>query len=371
MASDATLANDNETGLAVDVHRQIGTFQLSVSVRLPSRGVSALFGPSGSGKTSLLRLIAGLDIPDDGHIQLADQVLTDTRRRIRRPPHRRGMGVVFQESRLFPHYSVRGNLRYGLRGDDSEVERIAEQLRLQNLLHRYPTTLSGGEARRVAIGRALLRRPAVLLLDEPLTGLDPANRRELLQHIRELVAALAIPVIYISHDAREIASVAEHIAILDRGTLVAAGALTDVLARVELTPHLGGFEAVSLLTGTIADHDPCYGLTELALPDGQRLTVPAIDQPPGTSVRVRIPIRDIAIAISEPAGTSYRNRLRATITEASSGPDDPSVIELRLSLGEQALRARLTWRSYDELGLRVGDDVVALIRTVAFDSEQP
>jgi molybdate transport system ATP-binding protein len=361
------MADTMASGLCIDVRHLIGDFELAASMTLPADGVTGLFGPSGSGKTRLLRIIAGLDRPQHGHVALGERTLADTMRGTHVPPHRRRLGVVFQENRLFPHYSVRGNLRYGLRADTSYYERIINQLALGPLLERYPATLSGGESRRVALGRALLTRPSMLLLDEPLTGLDAAHRRTLLGIIRDLPQSLRVPIIHISHDASELADVADHLALLHRGRLMAAGPLADLLARVELTPYLGGFHAVSVLTGTIAGHDLEYGLSDIQLRDGQLVTVPRVDGPVGAIHRVSVPIRDVALAITDPPGTSYRNRLEATINDAQPSPDNPAIMELQLGLAGQILRTRLTRRSYSELNLAVGSRVVALVRSVAFD----
>jgi molybdate transport system ATP-binding protein len=257
-----------------------------------------------------------------------------------------------------------------MRGDEAAFERIVQQLAIGHLLARYPATLSGGEARRVAIGRALLTRPSLLLLDEPLTGLDTMHKRELLQHIRDVVATLAIPVVYISHDAREIAAVADHIALLDQGRLVADGALPEVLSRFDLTPHLGGFDAIAVLAGTVRRHDPDYHLTHLALPDGQELVIPQADASVGSLRRVHVPIRDVALALNEPSATSYRNRLRVTLADARTSNEAPGIVEVRLAIAGQTLRARLTRRSYDELDLAIGMELIALVRSVAFDPAQ-
>ena len=357
----------DRTGDKLDVSKRLGDFRLAMSLTIPAHGVTALFGASGSGKTSLLRLIAGLDQPDTGTVRIGGDTLVDTARGRFVPPHRRGLGVVFQEARLFPHYRVRGNLTYGMRGTGRRrFDDIVALLGLEDLLARFPATLSGGEARRVAIGRALLSEPRLLLLDEPLTGLDEARKREMLRYIGRLVREVDVPVAYVSHEPGEIAAVADRLVLIENGGVLAQGPLDELLARFDLTPHLGGFDAVSVLDATIERHEPDYALTHLVLADGQRLTVPAVDEPVGATLRLRVPVRDVALALSDPAGTSYRNRLSATIErigEAGAG----SAVELRLRVGGQALRARLTRKSLAEMALHEGMPVTALIRTVAFD----
>lgn len=362
-ATSAEPSND----LRLDVKKRQGDFRLAASLTVPARGVTALFGVSGSGKTSLLRLIAGLDVPDTGTILLGDETLTDAARRVAVPPHRRRLGVVFQEARLFPHYRVRGNLTYGMRPSArGRFDAIVEMLGIGHLLERFPATLSGGEARRVAIGRALLSEPRVLLMDEPLTGLDGARKQELLSYIARLAHDIDIPIVYVSHDPDELTAIADHMVLLDAGRVIAHGALDAMLARFELTEHLGGFDAVSLLSATLERHEPEYALSHLRLDDGQRLTVPAIDATPGERRRLRVPVRDVALALAPPAGTSYRNHLTATVERVAHPGRGEAIVELRLRIGDQFLRARLTRKSFDELGLREGMTVVALIRSVAF-----
>ncbi|MBB3139550.1 molybdenum ABC transporter ATP-binding protein [Halomonas organivorans] len=357
--------------LQLTVDKRQGGFRLEASLTLPASGVTALFGPSGSGKTSLLRLIAGLDRPDSGSIRLGHETLTDTRRRRFVPPHRRRLGVVFQEARLFPHYRVRGNLAYGMRGTArARLDDIVELLGIGHLLERFPATLSGGEARRVAIGRALLSEPRLLLMDEPLTGLDGARKQELLDYIARLARDIDIPIVYVSHETDELIAIADHLVLLEQGRVLAHGPLDDLLTRFELTDQLGGFDAASLITATVDGHEPHYALTRLRLPDGQPLTIPIVDAAPGSRLRVRIPVREVALALDEPGATSYRNRLHATVEEI--GPPQPgrAAVELRLRLGEQVLRARLTRKSLDEMGLTTGTSVVALVRSVSFDTRR-
>ncbi|WP_239495221.1 molybdenum ABC transporter ATP-binding protein [Salinicola halophilus] len=361
---DAAIPN----ALSCDVRKRQGDFSLDVSLDVPASGVTALFGPSGSGKTTLLRLIAGLDRPDSGRVTLGDRVLADTRSGTHRPVHRRGLGVVFQEARLFPHYRVRGNLTYGMpRQSDSRFDDLVALLGIEPLLERMPGMLSGGEARRVAIGRALLTRPRLLLMDEPLTGLDGERKRELLRYLVRLTREIDIPVVYVSHDPAEITAIADHLAVMERGRLAAYGELDTLMLQLDLTRRLGGFEAATRLAVTVLSHDPHYALTDVGLDDGQRLRVPLLDLPPSHRTWLRIGVRDVALATRMPRDTSYRNGLIAQIEAMAASNHEPSAMELRLRVGDQRLRARLTRQACDEMQLEVGQTVLALIRSVSFD----
>lgn len=367
MANVTTTPQASDPRLKLQVEQQLGAFHLSTALNLPATGVSGFFGPSGSGKTSLLRLIAGLERPKQGAITLGEQTLLDTRQGIFVPPHRRRIGVVFQEARLFPHYRVRGNLTYGMRKPAAQrFAEIVELLGIEALLERMPGTLSGGEARRVAIGRALLSEPQLLLMDEPLTGLDGARKEELLRYITRLTQQVDIPVIYVSHDAEEITAIADHLVVMKAGQVRASDKLGALLQRFDLTHELGGFDAASLLQGEVVAHETAYGLTHLALDDNYQLVLPGASAPIGSHLRVRILARDIALALTPPANTSYRNQLSATITDFITLPEAPYTVELRLSIGRFFLRARLTRKSWDEMGLAKGMQVTALIRSVSF-----
>lgn len=357
------------SALTLDVMKRLGDFRLEARLTMPSRGITALFGVSGSGKTSLLRLIAGLDRPDHGIIQVGEELLTDTRRGLAVPPHRRRLGVVFQEARLFPHYRVRGNLTYGMRPSARHrFEDIVSLLGLESLLDRFPATLSGGEARRVAIGRALLTEPRMLLMDEPLTGLDGARKQELLRYIARLAKDIDIPIVYVSHDPAELTAIANHLVLLDHGHVIAHGDLDALLMRFDLTGYLGDFDAVSVITATVTEHDPDYALSHLCLSDGQLLTVPGIDAPLGETLRLRVPVRDVALALSAPEHISYRNQLNAVIERIDKPDRTRATVELQLRLSGQLVRARLTRKSFDEMGLQEGMTVIALIRSVAFET---
>lgn len=355
--------------LDLQVRKRLGDFDLDISLAVPASGVTALFGQSGSGKTSLLRLIAGLDRPDAGHVRLGERRLTDVAAETYVPIHKRQLGVVFQEARLFPHYRVRGNLTYGMPATaKGRFDDLVALLGIEALLDRLPGTLSGGEARRVAIGRALLTQPRLLLMDEPLTGLDGERKQELLRYLIRLTREIDIPVVYVSHDTDEIAAVADHLALVEHGKLTAHGPLDELMMRLDLTDRLGGFDAATRLEARVVDHDNRYALTRVALADDQTLRIPRIDQPPGSPLRLRIGVRDVALAHAMPEGTSYRNGLNATIEAIEPSPQTPSANEVRLRFGTQKLRARLTRQACDEMQLMEGKSVVALIRSVAFDS---
>lgn len=365
-AASAPPASGN--ALDLRVRKRLGDFDLDMALDVPPSGVTALFGQSGSGKTSLLRLIAGLDRPDAGHVRLGERTLTDVAQRTHVPIHKRQLGVVFQEARLFPHYRVRGNLTYGMpAAARSRFDDLVALLGIDHLLDRLPGTLSGGEARRVAIGRALLTQPRLLLMDEPLTGLDGERKQELLRYLIRLTREIDIPVVYVSHDTDEIAAVADHLALVEHGKLTAHGPLDELMMRLDLTDRLGGFDAATRLAAQVVDHDFDYALTRVALADGQTLRIPHVDQPPGSALRLRVGVRDVALAHVMPEGTSYRNGLRATIEAIEPSTQTPSANEVRLSFGTQRLRARLTRQACDEMQLVEGKTVVALIRSVAFD----
>lgn len=355
-------------GLRLAVRKRLGNFTLDASLALPGHGVSALFGVSGSGKTSLLRLIAGLDRPDEGVIQIGSRCLVDTSRGHFLPPQHRRIGVVFQEARLFPHYRVLGNLTYGMPPSaQSRFEPIVELLGIRALLERMPGTLSGGEARRVSIGRALLTDPELLLMDEPLTGLDATRKQELLHYILSLTRDLEIPIVYISHDAEEISTIANHMVLIDGGSIRASDRLDKVLNRLDLTTQLGGFDAASVLEARIASHDHDYALTCLDLGRGQSLAIPRVDIPLGARCKVWVPVRDVGLSLMPPTGTSYSNQLDAVIERIGNIQQDATTVELLLRVGHQPLRARLSRRSCDELHLAENTQVKALIHCNAFD----
>ena len=355
------------------LHRQQGAFTLDATLKVPARGVTALFGRSGSGKTTILRLIAGLERPDHGHLRLDGECLTGGENDIFVPAHRRRLGVVFQEPRLFPHYSVRGNLRYGMpraltpaqrQQNQSRLHEMVTLLGIEDLLSRMPGQLSGGEARRVAIGRALLSRPRMLLLDEPLTGLDGARKQELLHYIARLAREIEIPILFVSHDTRELFAVADRLALVDNGRITASGEIGDMLSRLDLAPQTGRFEAGSLLTAEVLSHDDDWQLTRLGLGAGLSLKLARLAMPVGRRVRLRLRARDISIALETPTHTSLRNALPAVIHEIESERGHASA-ELVLGIAGQRVRARVDRLVCQELGLKVGLGVKALISSVA------
>ncbi|WP_106477653.1 molybdenum ABC transporter ATP-binding protein [Phytohalomonas tamaricis] len=350
--------------LELNVTKQLGDFTLDANLKAPAQGVTALFGQSGSGKTSLLRMLAGLDRPEHGLICIDDTVFVDTERRLFIPPHKRRLGVVFQEALLFPHYSVRGNLEYGMAvGAKAEFDMLVELLGIEHLLGRMPGVLSGGEARRVAIGRALLTKPRMLLMDEPLTGLDGARKQELLSYIMRLTHEVDIPVLFVSHDTQEVMAIADRLALVEKGRVVASGELGAMLTQSELSAQLGGFAATSLLKARWTAHDDMTGLSWFELDDGQRLALSRVECVADDILHIQVNVHDVALALSRPTGTSFINMLDAEIEALTEGQQGG--VELTLRLGDQCLRAQVTPYVADALGLREGLPVIALIRSAS------
>ena len=353
----------------------MGDFELSAEFQAES-GVTALFGRSGAGKSTLVAMIAGLVRPDKGRIRLGRRTLFDSDKGINVPTPHRSVAVVFQEPRLFPHLSVRRNLTYGRwagrRPGRQEMEAVVTLLGLDQLLDRSPDGLSGGEAQRVSVGRALLADPDILLMDEPLSQLDGARRAEILPWLDRLAHEAGVPILYVSHALDEVARLADFLVVLSNGQVVASGAVDDVMRRIDLGPATGRHEAGSLLYGVIESHDPPYRLSRIAIA-GSHIDVPAIDGAVGDPVRLRIRARDVALSLAPVNGLSIRNSLAARIDEIveESGP----FAEILLSLGadeggEPFLRARLTRKSVNQLGLQVGGRVHALIKAVAVERQK-
>ena len=350
------------------VEKTLGTFTLAADFASSGR-LTALFGRSGSGKTTLVNLIAGLARPDRGRIAVDDAVLFDSGRGIDIPPHRRRVGYVFQEGRLFPHMTVRGNLLYGRSRAPAtdrwgSVDAVVDLLGIGDLLQRRPATLSGGEKQRVAIGRALLAAPRLLLMDEPLASLDAPRKADILPYIERLRDEMNLPVIYVSHSLDEVARLADSVVVLAGGKVAASGPVESIFARLDLESVLDRDNAGAIIHGRVIAHDPAAGITRLAHPAGE-LFHPLMIEPVGTTVALRVRARDVALAVGEPGRLSIRNRLRAVVAEIAEGP--PPAVDVRLDAGGEALLARITRDAAAALDLKVGLSVTALIKSVAFE----
>ena len=354
--------------LAVDIRKCLGDFLLDAKFEAEG-GLIALFGRSGSGKTSVVNAIAGLIRPDRARMEIAGTVLVDTERGIYVPPHRRRVGYVFQEGRLFPHLTVRQNLLYGRwfagackPGD--ELDRVVDLLGIGHLVDRRPGRLSGGEKQRVAIGRALLANPRLLLMDEPLASLDEDRKGEILPYIERLRDRSKVPIVYVSHSVAEVARLATTIVLLADGKVAAIGPTSEIMQRLDLFPLTGRAEAGAVIEATVERHDDSFGMTVLSSRAGrwmlQRLEVPA-----GARVRLRVRARDVMLAKSAPADLSALNVLPGLV--AAVGPHDGPVVEIRVDCSGEALIARLTRYSVERLGLAVGTPVFALVKSVALD----
>jgi molybdate transport system ATP-binding protein len=354
--------------LEMEATCRLGDFTLDVAFAAPTHGIVALFGKSGSGKTSLVNLLAGLARPSRGRIVVNGAVLFDSKAGIDLPPERRRLGYVFQEGRLFPHLNVRRNLLYGQRRTPAaerhvDFERLVGLLGIDKLLDRRPVDLSGGEKQRVAIGRALLTSPRLLLMDEPLASLDAARKEEILPYIEQLRDELRLPIVYVSHDSGELLRLADTVVLMSDGRAAAVGPLEEIMGRLDLRPLTGRHEAGAVVRARIDRHDEGSRLTMLSFPGGT-LHVAQLDLPPGTEVRVRLRARDVALALSRPTDISILNVFAGVITEvgAGSGPH----VDLKLDAGVP-LWARVTLRSVRDLDLKVGRQVYALVKAVAID----
>ena len=355
--------------LVVEARHRLGDFSLDAAFTAEG-GVTALFGRSGSGKTSLVRIIAGLTRPSEGRIQLDGDVLVDTASGKFVPPHRRRFGYVFQEARLFPHLTVRRNLNYGRWFSPKEAraenpDRIVDLLGIGDLLDRQPANLSGGEKQRVAIGRALLASPRLLLMDEPLAALDEERKAEILPYLERLRDEVGIPIVYVSHSVAEVARIADRVVLMANGRIEAIGPASDILGGPRLASAADRREAGSVLSGHVEARDAANGLATIRLAGGATILVPGATVAPGEIVRLRIPARDVMIATVRPEGLSALNILEGVVEAIE--PDGEGMASLRIACGGDRVRARITALSVERLGLVTGLAVHAVIKTVALE----
>lgn len=356
--------------LSFSAEKRFGDFRFAAEFNTPASGLLALFGRSGAGKTTLINILAGLARPDTGKIILDEQTLFNSTDGTDLPPERRRIGYVFQEGRLFPHMDVRWNLLYGHRRAPSgdrpvALEEIVKLLGISHLLDRRPAGLSGGEKQRVAIGRALLASPRLLLLDEPLAALDGERKAEILPYIERLRDELSLPIVYVSHDPGEILRLADHVLLLEQGRIAASGPVTEIFGRPDLQRLVGGAEAGAVLTARLESHDDAFGLSYLRFAGG-RLAVSRLQADPGSEMRLRIRARDVSLALARPVGLSIQNIIAARVTaiRSTEGTD----VDVELDAGA-ALWARVTARAVHDLSLTVGLPVFALIKAVSIDRQ--
>lgn len=341
---------------------RFGQFTLDAGLDIPAAGVTGLFGPSGCGKSTLLRCIAGLLRLPDGYLRVGAEIWQEGRSFM--PPYRRPVAVVFQDARLFPHLSVHKNLRFGLRraGPPRIAEdEVIEFLNLLPLLSRMPAVLSGGERQRVAIGRALLAQPRLLLLDEPFAALDRASAHKILPRLREMSSRFSVPMLHVSHDIAELERIADHLLLMRDGRIAAAGPLPAMLTDFSL-PFAAQPEAATVLDLTITDFDEAYLLTSCQ-GAGIAFTVPGRLGPAGAGVRLRIRASDVGIVKERPPASSVLNTLEARILAAAAG--EGANMSIMLAVGETRLLSSITRKSWDVLRLSPGDMVHVQIKAMA------
>lgn len=357
------------TGIQIRYQQQLGTQFFDIDLKLPAKGISAIFGRSGAGKTSLINVIAGLKTPSSGVIDINGRHLFDSQAGIDVPVHKRNVGYVFQDARLFPHFKVKGNLLYGAaKLDQAYFQRIIELLALEPLLHRYPHQLSGGEKQRVAIGRALLSKPDILLMDEPLASLDLPRKREVLPFLEQLAHSVEVPIIYVSHSLNEVLRLAQNLVVIDNGKVAACGTLEDVWASNEMKPWQSFSERSSLFEAHVVKHNHEYALSQVQLAPEVNLWVQKIEGEPGSSVRLQVRANDVSLVLDLPSRTSIRNVLKGVISniEMHSHGEDKKSVSVTIQLAEGCLLvATITGWACDDLGLKVGMDVFTQIKGVS------
>jgi molybdate transport system ATP-binding protein len=357
--------------LSVRIQHDFGGFKLAARFAVDRPGITALFGPSGSGKTSIINAVAGLLRPRKGHIVIGGETVLDTQTGLFVPPRLRRIGYVFQDARLFPHMSVETNLRFGMRRaavppDESEFVRVAAMLGLQALLTRRPRNLSGGEKSRVALGRALLSAPRLLLLDEPLAALDAARKAEIFPYLEKLRDEARLPILYVSHSLDEVSRLADNVIAIRAGAVVAQGSVFDMLADLEQSAATGAPSFGAVIDTRVAEHRTQDGLSVLAF-DGGQIVVPLLPRAIGQRLRVRIRAEDVMLALEEPRTISANNVLLTSVTAVQETGANQA--DIQLICGKARFVARITRASAARLDLKPGTPVFAITKSVIVDPQ--
>ena len=358
--------------MTLDIHigHRFPGFALDIAFTVQETGVTALFGPSGAGKTSCINAIAGLFRPDRGRIAIGGETLLDTERGLDLSVRARRIGYVFQEPRLFPHMSVAANLDFGARRSPAplppaERQHVIDMLGIGHLAGRRPRTLSGGERQRVSLGRALLANPRILLLDEPMAGLDASRKAEIMPWLERLRDEARIPVLLVSHSIEEVTQLADNVVFLEGGKVLATGPAEEVLSRSDLSPRGAFLEAGAVITGQVLSQDDGHRMTEIGF-DGGRIWVPRLAAEPGQRVRLRVRASDVMLALEEPRAVSANNVVAATVQTIRETEDSP-YLDVDLACGSARLISRITRMSRDRLGLKTGMKIFAVIKSVSVE----
>ena len=348
--------------LHIDVKKQLGTLPLEAHLDIPSQGVTALFGLSGSGKSSLINLVSGLINPDEGVIALNDRELFNSVENVCVPINQRNIGYVFQDARLFPHYTVNGNLRYGMKNTSKdEFNYIVELLGIGHLLKRYPITLSGGEKQRVAIGRALLTDPEILLMDEPLSALDLPRKRELMNYLERLSKEINIPILYVTHSLDELLRLAEQVVLLTNGKVEAYDVLESIWESPLFLPWKQENEQSAVLSLPVFMHNPSYKMTALSIGD-QNIWINQVEAQINEKVRICIHSSDVSISLNKVEQSSIRNTLYGRIVKIL---ELENRVDLKLDIGGKHLWASISKWSFHDLALQLGQLVYAQIKAIS------
>ena len=348
--------------LHIDVKKQLGTLPLEAHLEIPSQGVTALFGLSGSGKSSLINLVSGLINPDEGVIWLNDRELFNSAENVCVPINQRNIGYVFQDARLFPHYTVNGNLRYGMKNTSKdEFNYIVELLGIGHLLKRYPITLSGGEKQRVAIGRALLTDPEILLMDEPLSALDLPRKRELMNYLERLSKEINIPILYVTHSLDELLRLAERVVLLTNGKVEAYDVLESIWESPLFLPWKQENEQSAVLSLPVFMHNPSYKMTALSIGD-QNIWINQVEAQINEKVRICIHSSDVSISLNKVEQSSIRNILYGRVIKIL---ELENRVDLKLDIGGKHLWASISKWSFHDLALQLGQLVYAQIKAIS------
>lgn len=355
--------------LSVSIQHKLNDFSLDVEFELPDKGLTALFGPSGSGKSVTINTIAGLLEPDAGHISIKDLCVFDHKTKQNLPAHKRRIGYVFQDSRLFPHLTTKANLLFGAKRaskkpTEAQFDHLVNLLDIEHLLSRHPANLSGGEKQRVAIGRAILSDPSLLLLDEPMAALDHNRQIEIMRLIERIRDESEIPILFVSHSISEVTRLADHMILLNKGKIAAEGPVHDIMNRLDLFPLTGRFETGSSFTAKVINHDDQYGMSEVSF-GSSRLWLPKISANEDDYVRLRIRARDVMLSLTAPKDISANNILPVKIIDWRE--DGNLHVDLQLRCSDTILLARITQKSLKRMGLEKGTELFAIVKSVSLD----